>query len=389
MQMNKQRDLRILWSSNAVFSSSGYANQSRDILYRLLKDDWKVAQSAFYGLEGGTIELDGLRIYPRLGDTWGGDAMVLHGQHWKADITISFQDSWVLDSKFLRRVNRYIPYVPIDHDPVPPVVIEKMKFAERIITYSEFGRKRLAEAGFASDMIPHGVDTDIFKPMDKKEARKSFGLDPDMFLFGMISANKDNPPRKSFQEVMDAFSVFKREHPKSGLYFHVLLDNPTGFPIKQYAARLGIEDSIFFLDNYTTGYGFSHDMVAKLMNAFDCLLIPSNSEGFGMPCTEAQACGVPVIANNFTALPDLLVDGETGFLVDILSKRFSLQLSYAGIPSTEDIYRKMELVYNGDRKAMGKAGRQFILKNFDIDKLVAQKWTPLLEQIQENIYATD
>lgn len=382
------RKLRILWNSNAVFSPSGYGNQSRDLLYRFLKEGWSVAQSAFYGLEGGSIILDGLKIYPKLSDVWGGDAMILHGNDYKADITVSFQDSWVLDPKYLQKVRRYVPYVPVDHDPVPPAVLDRMKFAHRIVTYSAHGQKQLANNGYASTLIPHGVDMNVFKPMDKQEARKAFGLPPTGFLFGMVSANKDNPPRKSFQEALEAFARFKQDVPDASIYFHTIMDYPSGFPIKQYAAELGIESSIYFLDGYDVAVRFGHTDVAKLMNAFDCLLIPSTGEGFGMPCTEAQACGVPVIANDFTALSELVVPGETGYLVEVDRKRYSLMCSYAGIPSVEDLYKKMKLVYDGDRQAMGRAARTFVNAHFNIDMLVTKKWNRFFEELEEEIYAT-
>ena len=62
--------------------------------------------------------------------------------------------------------------------------------------------------------------------MDKKERKRKAGLPEDAFVMGMVAANKDNPPRKSFQEVMDAFVIFLKKYPNSVLYLHTYPDFP-------------------------------------------------------------------------------------------------------------------------------------------------------------------
>src|SRR3990167_9862322 len=112
--MNKRRDLRMIWNSNAVFGNSGYGVHQCDLLYRLLADGWPVAQIAFYGLEGYPIPLDGsfykkeweglkLKIYPKMVDTWGSDAMVYHSLDYQANAVFTMQDIWPLDSNYLAK----------------------------------------------------------------------------------------------------------------------------------------------------------------------------------------------------------------------------------------------------------------------------------------------
>ena len=382
----KDRRLRILWSSNSPWTKSGYANQTNEILYRLLKDGWPVACSCFYGLQGGIIEINGLRCYPVMDDPYGTDACYHHAKHWKADVVIPFQDSWPMNPDLLRQLPRYMPYVPVDSDPCPDIVLERMRFAYRIITYSEFGRKSLSDRGYYSTMIPHGVDTQVFKPMDKIETRKQFGIPEDALVFGMVAMNKDNPSRKSFQEVLEAFARFVKEHPKAKLFIHSLLEFPKGFPIAQYARFLKVDKFLHYLEPYDTVLTMDHDAVARLTNSFDVLLCPSNSEGFGLPIIEAQSCGVPVITNDFTSMPELIIPGKTGLLTKVAFKRYAPQLAYVGHPDINDLYDKMEQIVRMDRKKMGEEGRKYMIENYEIEKLVQEKWIPLLEEVQQDVY---
>lgn len=380
------KKLRLFFNSNAMWANSGYSQQVAELLPRLVKEGYTVGMSCFYGLEGGTIDINGVRCYPKIGDQWGVDAMVEHSKAFGADVVFSLQDIWVLNPEMLKQIPRWIPIVPIDHVPVPPAVFERLKLANRIITYAPFGKKELSRNGLYSTYIPHTVDTELFKPMNQAEVRKKLGIPEDIFLFGMVSANKDNPPRKSFQKVMDAFKKFSLTHPKSGIYFHTLLEQGGGFNIKQYADFLGIQDKIFHLPPYQYLYSIGKGDMPLIYNAMDVLMCPSTNEGFGVPLIEAQSCGVPVITNNYTAMPDLIIEGKTGFLTKIEHERFTPLGAYIGEPSTDSIYENMEKMFLVNRKKMGKAGRKFVQENFDTEKVVTEKWLPFLNRLEKEIY---
>jgi len=330
--------------------------------------------------------LDGIKQYPKMIQSWGSDALMGHGADFKADIAITLQDIWVLEPQHLANVRRWIPIVPIDHLPTPPAIMQRLRMAYRIITYSPFGARQLQKEGLHSTYIQHTVDTNLFKPRDKYEMRKEFGIPEDIFLFGMVAANKENPPRKAFQEVMDAFYNFQKVVPKSGLYFHVIVDMKGGFPITEYAKFLGIADKVYTIPIYDLLYKVPKKSMSKIYSAMDCLLMPSLNEGFGVPAIEAQACGVPVIVNDFTAMPDLIKDGKTGYKTKVAYKRFTGLLSYVGVPDVKDIEAKMHAVYKTNRVEMGKKARQWIKREFDTDVIFRKKWTPFLDMLEKEIY---
>ena len=382
-----------MFNTNSPWSPSGYG-QEMDELAPLIRDEgYPLALICFYGLEGNKVMLEGrhhdIPMYPKIASVWGDDAMVNHQKDFNADVIFTFQDIWTLDTRALDNLKCWVALVPIDHNPVPPAIFERLKHAYRVVTYSKFGHDELQRQGMHSTYIQHTVDTNIYKPLqDKSEIRKKIGIPEDIFLFGMVSANKDNPPRKSFQEVMDAFKLFHDKHPKSGLYLHTMFEQSGGFPIAEYAKVLKIQDFIYHVQPYEYLFKIDKEGMANIYNTFDCLLCPSTNEGFGLPIIEAQACSIPVITNDFTSTPELIIEGETGFKCDVLYHRFTPLLSFIGIPDVKSIYNCMEKMFNADRVKMGVKAREYTVENYDTKKIFKEKWVPFLSKLSLEICPT-
>lgn len=394
----------MLWNSNGVFTNSGYAVFQRDLLYRLLEDGWPVAQVAFWGLEGYPIPLDGeffekrfkglkLRLYPKIGEPFGSDAMYLHSKDYGANVVFSMQDVQNLNPEFLIKLHQekipWIPYCPIDKDPTPPLVLDKLKYAYKIVSFSKFGQKTLQDSGFASTLILEGTDPGVFKPMDRSLCRKELNLPEKGFMFLMVAANKENPPRKGFQEALQAFKTFQDKHTDAFLMIHSQQPSPAGFPIKQFAHHIGINmNQLFFMEEYRAVFSSDSHTIAKEINASNVLLHPSHTEGFGLTVIESMSCGIPVIVNNTTSMPELVVDGITGEICKAGIKRYTNDLSWTTAADVDSLYEKMENLYSRlekDEAGIAKACRQHIIDNYDMDKLYQEKWLPFLEKLQERI----
>jgi L-malate glycosyltransferase len=78
---------------------------------------------------------------------------------------------------------------------------------------------------------------------------------------------------------------------------------------EQLARDLGISDSVRFLGK--------QDAIEEILSVSDLFLMPSQSESFGLAALEAMACKVPVVSSNAGGLPELNVEGVTGFLKEI------------------------------------------------------------------------
>ena len=400
----KDRRLKVLFNSNAVHTNSGYAVEQRDLLFRLVRDGWNVAQIGFWGIEGYPVYLCGedviderfkglkLKVYPKMGDAWGADAMYHHAKDFEANVVSSMQDIWTLNPDFLQKIaqegRKFVPWVPIDKDPCPPGVLDKMRYAYRILTFSRFGQKTIQKEGFASKLILEGTDTEIMKPADKMEMRKKLGIKPDLFVFGMIAANKENPPRKGFQEAMEAFKLFHDKHPEATLLIHSHQQNPGGgFPIQEFARHLGYLDRVIFTNDYRAIYGADSWRIAEEMNALDVLLHPSQTEGFGLTVVEAMSCGVPAIVNRTTSMPELVVDGVTGMICETGWKRWTNDNSWVHAADPKSLYGKMEELFTllkEKPQETAKACRDHVIQNYNIETTAAL-WTEELEKLQREI----
>lgn len=376
--------LRLLISSNAPWSTTGYGQQMAELAPLIRDAGYPVAVSCFYGLQGGIVGIDGILCYPGLGDPYGADAILHHSRDFQADVVITMQDIWTLNPQFLTQVPRYIPIVFVDHDPIQEVTLEKCRIAYRLIACSKFGQKQLLNNNLHSRYIPMMVNTEIFQKRDRS-FRKHIKVPDDVFLFGMVGANKDNPPRKSFQEVLDAFALFHKNHPKSMLYFHAQPQQAGGFPIDTYAQYIGLQDAVrFHPDMYQMMFRTDKNMMSYVYSAMDTLVAPSFSEGFCVPLIEAQACEVPVIANSFTAQSELVPE-KVGKLTGVAYKRYSGLGSYIGIPDVGSIHSQMEAIYKADREKMGKAAREYV-SQYDSQKVFNELWLPFLSMLEREVY---
>ena len=396
----KRRDLKIVFSSNGCFTNSGYGVFSRDILCRMIEDGWNVKHIAWWGLEGYPVELDlgqfskrfkGLKlpVYPRMEDVWGGDALVRQSN--EVDVSFTMQDIWTLNPAYLQQVKRWIPYVPIDKSPAPNLVTQRFPYAYRIVTFSQFGHDELAKAGYASTLILEGIDTKIFKKQDRNKARAKFKIPHNAFVFGMVAANKENPPRKGYAEALEAFSIFVKSHPEAKLFIHTQQRSPTGFPIVAYARHLDIEKHIIFPDDFLAVYGSDSYVIREEMSAFDVLLHPSQTEGFGLTPVEAMSVGTPVIVANNTSQPELIIDGKTGWICDIGHKRFTADNSYVEEANVQSLVSKMEEAYKtlNSKNTIAKDCREHVINKYNIDTIYKEKWSPFLERIQKEILPVD
>lgn len=101
-------------------------------------------------------------------------------------------------------------------------------------------------------------------------------------------------------------------------------DGPEGEKAAALARELGVADDVLFVGSVPN--------IADYLSVADLLLLPSETESFGLSALEAMACEVPVIATNVGGLPEVVQEEETGFLVPTgdsaaMAERVALLLS--------------------------------------------------------------
>lgn len=379
--------MRIMWLSNAPWSHTGYGNQTEIFAPRInALEGVDLSIMSFYGLEGSMLTWNGIDVFPRHRHPYGMDIIDAHARRWKADVVISLMDAWVVDPMMIRPPLKWIPWFPIDSEPMPIAVERKVAQAHKRIVFSHFAEQMCHDKDLDCYYVPHGVRTDGFKPVGMAEAREALQIPQDVFLIGIVAANKGNPSRKAFTQQLDAFKMLRDKHDDVRLYLHTDPQGDSGINLPEYINHLGltIGRDIVFAPHYDYLVGLPEDKMNLLYNAFDVHSLVSLGEGFGIPIMEAQSAGCPVIVGDWTAMGELCL---SGWKVD-KSEADHIWTGVAGyqyIPRVQPIYEAYEAAYrmkgNMDYR---KQARSQALK-YDADKITEKYWKPVLADIAESL----
>lgn len=384
--------LRILLASDAFWATSGYSNQVRILVPRLMPH-CELATLATFGLHGAAIEYQGIKVYPGGADPFANDVVKAAANDWKADVVITLKDTFVFNPQAFEGL-RWCPLTPLDHEPPPPQVIERLRYAFRPIAYAPQGFRALRSVGFDPLYCPHGYDPAVFHPEPRAEARKFLGLPQDIFLVGTVAVNRGGiPSRKAWAENLQAFALFARNHPDAYYYVHTsLADNGEegGVPLRPLAASLGILDRIIPCNQELYKAGYPDQYMLALYNSIDVNNAVSRGEGFGIPLLEGQACGTPGIASEFAAHRDLNFGGwqvpdARGYRI----RDFSNQGAYVFMPEPEAIAEKLEEAYQALGSPVERERRRSLCLEgsapYQIDRVVAEHWLPALAELERMV----
>lgn len=399
---------RLLFSSNSMWTASGYGTQAASLLPRLAelpefdggRDDPKhvrsgranVAQFAWYGLQSGTHYHQGFRIYPAGNDPYGNDVIGAYMRHFGGSILVTLIDAWVLQDVAKKIAPAlYCPWFPCDHDELPQRVIDGIAGAHMPLTYSKWGHDQCLKAGIPNTYIPHGIETNIFRVIPRENAlafkRAVTGID-NAHLSIMVAANKGFPDRKWFQGQLRAWAEFAKDKPHAFLYIHTE-------PSQQYGGidfawltnKLGIQERVRFPDRLDNFLGLPQEYLALVYNAADVLLSCSMSEGFGIPIIEAQAAGTPVVVTDFSAMPELV---RWGHKVRVADWWLTPMNAYQAWPDVHDMTDKLNQLYEaweicgGDWPLSNRlAVSKLIHEEYSWDIIVRDQWAPLITKLAD------
>jgi len=129
-------------------------------------------------------------------------------------------------------------------------------------------------------------------------------------------------------------------------------DGPERSAVAYRAEQLVVKDDVIFVGKQAN--------IADYLGVADVFLLPSELESFGLAALEAQACEVPVIATRIGGIPEVISEGETGYLSDIGDVQ----------KMSEDTLR---LLNDEDlRRSFGEKGREFAIQRYGSDKIIPQ-----------------
>ncbi len=150
-------------------------------------------------------------------------------------------------------------------------------------------------------VIPNFVDLERFRPDPDPCLRSRVASGDESVILHISNFRKV----KRIPVVVETFAKIAERLPARLL---MVGDGPERAPAEARLRELGIADRVQFLGK--------QDSVERFFQASDLFLLPSEFESFGLSALEAIACGVPVIGAGGGGLPELVRDGETGYVCD-------------------------------------------------------------------------
>lgn len=354
------RKKRILFCSEATFLNTGYATYTREILnYLHSTGKYELAEMASYGERHdhralnipwkfyGVVPDDRCseqerEQYQNHPTAQFGELLFEHAcLDFLPDIVCDIRDFWMLDyqerSPF-RPLFKWCIMPTVDAKPQARQWIATYQSADACLTYSEWAGKVLTDqSGGQINYLGTSPPSahEAYQPIENRDSlRKSAGLDPSIFLIGTVMRNQR---RKLYPDLFEAFKILLSKVPnpeKYFLYCHTSYPD-LGWDIPELLHQYELSSKVYFTyvcgqtgrpfislfkgaitqSPYTNQFGATlsnvrngleyHDL-AKIINLFDLYIQYANSEGFGLPQVEAAACGVPVMATDYSAMESVI-----------------------------------------------------------------------------------
>jgi N-acetyl-alpha-D-glucosaminyl L-malate synthase BshA len=205
-------------------------------------------------------------------------------------------------------------------------------------------------------VIPNFVDTRTFRRRPNgRRRRKMAGPDEKILLH--ISNFRD------LKRPWEAVEIFQGVAASLPSRLYMIGEGPGRTKAEQAAARLGLDDKVHFIPFV--------DRIQDWLSQADLLIHPSEMESFGLVSLEAMSCGVPVVAYRAGGLPEVVSDGENGYLLEVGDIEGAVE-------------KATSLLREGDRwEAFSLRGQETARSKFSLGKVV-----PLYEQYFREVLAT-
>jgi len=231
-----------------------------------------------------------------------------------------------------------------------PSFLQVMRFSiersDGVTAVSRFLReKTMTNYNIDKDIrvIPNFVDTRKYRRVPEPDVRAKFAPPEERVIVHVSNF-------RVVKRVQDVIRIFGEVRKKVPARLLLAGDGPDRSACEILTRELNLQQHVRFL-------GKQLELVPILSSA-DLMLMPSQSESFGLSALEAMACEVPVISSSVGGLPELQVHGETGYIAEIgdidRMARYAVEL----------------LTNETKRRQFGRAGRARAEQNFDVRKIV-------------------
>lgn len=239
-----------------------------------------------------------------------------------------------------------------------PVVEFSINCSNGITAVSQFLREetyKKFKLNKEIEVIYNFIDFSRFRKTNKDHFKKAIAPNGEKVLVHISNFRK-------VKRVDDVLYVFKKVSEKIPSKLLMVGDGPERIKLEQLCRELGTCEDTRFLGK--------QDAVEEILSIADVFLMPSGSESFGLAALEAMACELPVISSNTGGLPEVNIDGVTGYLCNVGDIE-AMAKSTICILENDDLLNKMK------KNALERA------KEFHIDNIL-----PQYEKFYEKILLT-
>jgi N-acetyl-alpha-D-glucosaminyl L-malate synthase BshA len=151
-------------------------------------------------------------------------------------------------------------------------------------------------------VIPNFIDLERFNHKSKSHFKKAIAPHDEKIIVHTSNFRK-------VKRVQDVVKVFAKVIEKIPAKLLLAGDGPERIEVEQLCRELNLKDDVRFLGKL--------DAVEEILSVSDLFILPSETESFGLAALEAMACKLPVISSNAGGIPELNIDGVTGFLDEV------------------------------------------------------------------------
>ena len=221
-------------------------------------------------------------------------------------------------------------------------------FSDKVVCVSKEVENYLKKLGVKREKlttIHTGVDTEKFKPNDKKKLRKEYGISDDTIVIGIVAVLRN---AKRHIDLIEAFSSL--EDIKKDIRLVIVGEGPQEKNIKKFIKEKFLEDKVIM-----TGH---REDIDEILSDFDIFCLPSNMEALGTSILEASSCGVPVVASRVGGIKECVKEEENGLLFEPMNVK-ELRERLKKLITDENL-----------RSFYKKNARIFIEKNFSTERMV-------------------
>lgn len=195
----------------------------------------------------------------------------------------------------------------IGSDPTYKQVVDfSINESDGVTAVSEYLKSetyRLFDINKEIKVIPNFIDLDRFKKSEKEHFKKAICPEGEKIVTHVSNFREV----KRVPDVVEAFSHVLQNGVEAKLL--MVGDGPDRPKAEQKCRELGMCNHVRFLGK--------QEKVEEILSISDLFMIPSGSETFGLAALEAMSCSVPVISSDIGGLPEVNVDGETGYLCEL------------------------------------------------------------------------